>query len=56
VLISAKTVEPARVTPLPLPSVAVTRLARDKALSDLLADAVRQGWRTERERKHVKCP
>jgi len=34
---------------------AMARLVRDKALSDLLNDAVRQGWRIERERKHVKC-
>jgi hypothetical protein len=40
---------------MPPPSVAMTRLVRDKALSGLLADAVRQGWRIERERKHVKC-
>jgi hypothetical protein len=33
----------------------VARLVRDKALSELLAEAVRQGWRIERERKHVKC-
>ena len=33
----------------------MARLVRDKALSDLLANAVRQGWRIERERKHVKC-
>jgi hypothetical protein len=39
----------------PVASVAVTRLVRDKELSDLLAEAVRQGWRIERERKHVKC-
>ena len=30
----------------------MTRLVRDKALSELLAQAVRQGWRIERERKH----
>jgi hypothetical protein len=51
--ITAKTVELEGVRS--LPSVAVTRLVRDKELSDLLADAVRQGWRIERERKHVKC-
>jgi hypothetical protein len=38
-----------------LSSAAVTRLVRDKALSELLAEAMRQGWRIERERKHVKC-
>ena len=39
----------------PVASVGVSRLVRDKNLSDLLAEAVRQGWRIERERKHVKC-
>jgi hypothetical protein len=33
----------------------MTRLVRDKALSEPLAEAERQGWRIERERKHVKC-
>jgi len=33
----------------------MARLVRDKALSNLLDSAVRQGWRIERERKHVKC-
>jgi len=33
----------------------MARLVRDKALSELLDDALRQGWRIERERKHVKC-
>ena len=28
---------------------------RDKNQSDLLAEAVRQGWRIEREPKQVKC-
>ena len=50
---AAKTVELDGLTS--LSSAAVTRLVRDKALSDLLAEATRQGWRIERERKHVKC-
>ncbi len=33
----------------------MARLVRDKALSELLEEAVRQGWRLQRERKHVKC-
>jgi hypothetical protein len=33
----------------------MARLVRDQQLSDLLAEAVRQGQRIERERKHVKC-
>jgi hypothetical protein len=32
----------------------MARLVRDKQLSDLLEEAERQGWRIERERKHVK--